>query len=272
MQRKQFIGLSFASLLALLTEKVFGDTIEIPKKKMATTIKNILICDVPHHAGYTESYYFTLQPYWYSYLALISGGVPVGLAAITNPLNGCVLGFTVDENLVDGVTSVSVEGFKDTGESLGIFTLNFTKGVCVSEVEICCADTGAVIRWLSDTGGICQWVFSGVRELELRVGDALTFKNTSGQIQYSQRKDIYIGGRVTSGDITLNSNVYLVDLKNTIQAWSFSVTSALNVQGDIFSDAILIDNDSFKVYKTTDKFFDVSVQYIYATERKIQTQ
>ena len=261
MLRKQFIGLSFASLLALLAEKVFGDTIEIPKKNMATTLKNILICDVPHHAGFTESYYFTLDPYWHNWFALVSGSVPIGLTAITNPLNGCVIGFTVDELLVSGFTSVSIIGYKDTGESLGTFAFNFIKGVCVSEIDTCC-ENGQTLRWLADNGGIMQWVFSGVREFEIRVGDALTFKNTSNQIQYSQRKDIYLAKRITSGDITLEQNIFIAQSKISIQAWEY----------DEGNSPILIDNDSFKVYKTTDKFFDVSVQYIQADANGLQPQ
>ncbi len=262
MLRKQFIGLSFASLLALLAEKVFGDTIEIPKKKMATTLKNILICDVPHHAGFTESYYFTLDPYWHNWFALVDGSLPIGITAITNPLNGCVIGFTVDELLVSGVTSVSIIGYKDTGESLGTFTLNFTKGVCVSEIDTCC-EKGEEIRWLSIEGGIMQWVFSGVREFEIRVGDALTFKNINNQIQYSQRKDIYYGKRQTSGDVQPSVYIFIQKSKLSIQAWDYSE------QG---FPPILIDNDSVKIFKSTDKFFDTSLQYIIAKEVLIQTQ
>jgi len=257
--RKQFIGVSFLSLLALLTEKVFGDT--IPKKKMATRLKNILICDVPHHAGFTESYYFDLSPYWANWFALVNGALPIGITAISNPLNGCVFGFTVDELLVSGTTSVTINATRDTGESLGQFEIIFDKGVCVTEQEVCC-DDGVVLKWLTDTGGIMQWVFSGVREFEIRVGDALTFKNTNNQIQYSQRKDVYLGKRVTSGDITLQQNIFLLQLRYSIQAWKYEGSNS----------PILIDNDSFKVYKTTDKFFDISVQYIDAMEASIQTQ
>lgn len=228
---------------------------------MATTLKTIQICDVPHHAGYTESYYFDLSPYWVNWFALVSGSLPVGITAITNPLNGCVIGFTVDENLVDGYTTVSIIGYKDTGESLGTFEINFIKGVCVQEVELCCED-GVTLRWLSIEGGIMQWVFSGVREFEIRVGDANTFKNTNNQIQYSQRKDIYLGKRVTSGDITQEQYVFLYGAKVSIQAWEYESKN----------DAILIDNDSFKLFKSTDKFFDMSVQYINSQEQFTQTQ
>ncbi|CAB4183553.1 hypothetical protein UFOVP1106_3 [uncultured Caudovirales phage] len=228
---------------------------------MATTLKNIQICDVPHHAGFTESYYFTLDPYWVNWFALVDGVLPIGITAITNPLNGCVFGFTVDELLVSGNTSITVNATKDTGESLGQFIINFEKGVCVSEIDICCDDV-VYLKWLADTGGIQEWVFPGVREFEIRVGDALTFKNTSNQIQYSQRKDIYLAKRITSGDITLEQNVFIALSKISIQAWEY----------DVGNSPILIDNDSFKVYKTTDKFFDVSVQYIMADANLLQPQ
>ena len=263
MQRKQFIGVSFLSLLALLTEKVFGDTIEIPKKKMARTIKDIQICDVPHHPGYTESYYFTLSPYWNNWFALVNGSLPLGITAITNPLNGCVIGFVVDELLVSGATQiVTIDGFRDTGESLGQFGVMFTKGVCVTEVETCCDNEGASLKWLATNGGVMEWRFHGVREFEIRVGDALTFKNINNTIQYSQRKDIYNGSRVTSSSITKEEVLFIKEVKYAIQAWDY----------DGENIAILIDNDSFRLFKTTDKFFDISVQYIYADELQIQTQ
>ncbi len=262
MLRKQFIGVSFLSLLALLTEKVFGDTIEIPKKKMATTLKNIQICDVTHHPGYTESYYFTLSPYWVNWYASVVGSLPVGITAVTNPLNGCVIGFVVDELLVSGATQiVTIDGFRDTGEGLGQFEIGFTKGDCVSEIETCC-DDGVYLRWLSDNGGIMQWVFSGVREFEIRVGDALTFKNADNEIQYSQRKNIYSGARVTSGNITQEQFYFISQSKICIQAWEY----------DGSNSPILIDNDSFKLFKNTDKFFDASIQYINAREQNTQTQ
>lgn len=228
---------------------------------MATNLKTIQICDVPHHAGYTESYYFTLTPYWYNWFALVSGILPIGITAITNPLNGCVIGFTIDELLITGNTTVSIVGYKDTGESLGTFDLNFLKGVCVQEVELCCEE-GQIIKWLSIEGGIMQWVFSGVREFEIRVGDANKFKNTSNQIQYSQRNDIYLGKRITSGNITREQYEYIAYSKISIQAWEY----------EWGNDSILIDNDSFKLFKSTDKFFDMSLQYILATEQFTQTQ
>lgn len=227
---------------------------------MATQLKNIQICDIPHHAGYTESYYFDLSPYWVNWFATVVGSLPVGITAITNYI-GSVIGFTVDENLVDGITTVTITATKDTGGTLGNFDINFIKGVCVTEQEVCC-EKGTFIRWLSIEGGIMQWVFSGVREFEFRVGDANTFKNTNNQIQYSQRKNIYLGSRVTSGDITQDQYLYISFAKLSIQAWSYD--------GGI--SPILIDNDSFKFFKTTDKFFDCSIQYIDATEQITQTQ
>lgn len=227
---------------------------------MATTIKNIMVCDVPHHAGFTESYYFTLENYWVNWLAFVVGGLPVGITAITNSLGG-VIGFTVDENLVSGNTTVTIEGQTDVGGSLGNFDINFSKGICVSEIEVCCED-GETIKWLGREGGIMQWVFSGVREFEIRVGDALTFKNGNNQIQYSQRKGIHSGTRSTSGDVTQIQSIFIKGATLSIQAWQYS--------GENYP--ILIDNDSFKLFKSTDKFFDVSVQYIGADEVQIQTQ
>lgn len=136
--------------------------------------------------------------------------------------------------------------------------------VCIEEIEACC-DEAVYLRWLSPTGGIREWPFPGIREFEIRVGDALTFKNSNLQIQYSERKNIYSGKRVTSGNITRNVYDYLTSLKVAIQAWEYNPSTEVLTP-------ILVDNESFPTYTSKQKFYEFAVNYIIAAESIIQTQ
>ena len=76
-----------------------------------------------------------------------------------------------------------------------------------------------------------------------------------------KRKNVYTGKRVTTGDITKEQADYLDELKYSIQAWEWDGTTAT---------PIMLVNDSFSKYKSTDKFFDVSAQYIISETVQIQ--
>lgn len=260
MQRKQFIGLSVLSLFGLLAKKVFGDTIEQPKI-MATQIKNILLCP----AG-NATYYFDLSPWFADWWAEVEGSLPTGIAVSQDAVSGSAVGFIVTYGSLDtGTHTVTIKGYEDNagGAELGLFTLTFTKGVCATEQEVCCGDDGMVIRWLGREGGIKQWPFPGVRDFDMRVGDAITFKNQNNQAQYAERKNIYTGKRLTTGDITQEQSDFLDELKYAIQVWEWDGETAT---------PILLNNESFNKYGSRQKFFDVSISYIVSEAIQIQTQ
>lgn len=108
-------------------------------------------------------------------------------------------------------------------------------------------------------------MFPGVREFEVRAGDAPTFKNSALQIQYSERKDIYLGKSVNTTRISREQYEYVVGLKTAIQAWEWDADTET-------ATPILIDNESFLTFKTNSKFFELSAKYIVAAESIIQTQ
>lgn len=226
---------------------------------MATQIKNYLLC------GGDEIHYFDLSPYFYNWWANVSGSLPTGISELQDSDTGSTVGFAVDfSSLQSGVNTVTIEGFENTigGDSLGLFTLVFNKTECTTEQELCC-ENAVTIRWLGVEGGIKQWVFGGVREFDIKVGDAITFKNSNFQQQYAERKNVYMGIRLTSDFITKEQSDFLDELKYSIQAWQWDGTTA---------NPILLVNDSFKKYGSRDKFFDVAIQYIVAKQIQIQTQ
>lgn len=259
MNRKNFIGLSFASLLALLSEKILGKEIKAMGKEIQ--IKNYLICK-----GIDEIHYFDLSPYYANWYAVVSDSLPTGIDALQDSYTGSVVGFSVDYSaLANGENEVLIEGFKDTedGESIGEFSLIFDKSECATEIQTCCSEDTINIVWLGREGAIKLWYFSGVREYDVKVGDAGTFKNNDYQLQYSSRNNIYKGRSASTGNISKTEADYLDELRYAIQAWSV-------IDGEV--KPILVDNDSFFKYKSKDKLFDIKVRYIIAEQVLIQTQ
>lgn len=230
---------------------------------MPIKIKDIIIC-----AHKNETHYFDLSPYYANWYGVLVGSLPAGIEAAQDSITNSVIGFIVTYNsLATGSHTVTIEGFKDLedGESLGQFTLVFTKGACAHEEDACCGDSEtATLLWLGREGGIKQWPFPGFREFRAEVGDALTFKNSNGQMQYSERKNIHAGYRLTTKSITQEQLLFISEIKVSIQAW------AVGIAGEI--TPILLVNESFPLYNSKQKFYDVSASFIDATETIYQTQ
>lgn len=228
---------------------------------MATLIKDIILCQSSPNIQY---FFFDLSPYYANWYAT-AGTLPTGVNKAQDSLTGSVVALIVNYSTFSGTKTVTITGKKDSssGDTFGTFTIKITKTSCATEQGICCNDDAQVIRWLCREGGIKSFTFNGVREFDVKVGDALQFINSNSQAQYSQRKRIYNGKRLTTGDITKEQSDYLDELKYSIQAWEWDGTTAT---------PILLNNDSFTKYKSTDKFFDVSIQYIVSKEINVQTQ
>jgi len=229
---------------------------------MATVAKNIIVCyDVISHP---LNYYFNFDPYVVGWTATyINGPLPTGITAIDNEITGYTLGLSIDDNLTTGTFTVNLVVFNPDETIYGYFDYVITRGECITEMDVCCGDgSGAVIRWLGVNGSVRQWTFPGVREFEVRVGDANTFKNTSRDLFYSERKNIYIGKRVSTGSITQAQMEYMAELRYSIQAWEWNNAW----------EPIVVNNDSFPLSKSKQKFFDEFVSYVVAREVRVQTQ
>lgn len=175
---------------------------------------------------------------------------------------GNLYGYTV-LGAVAGVYEITIQA-ANLGGTYTQFLLEFTlQSSCAEEQEIECCDDNVELRWLGREGGIKQWSFPGVREFDIKIGDANTFKNNNRQIQYSERKDVYSGKRISTGSITKEQADFLDEVKYSIQVWE-------NVDDEWIP--ILVNNDSFFKYKSTEKFYDISIQYIKAEEIIVQSQ
>jgi len=227
---------------------------------MATIAKKILICyDVIAHP---QNYYFDFSPYVNGWTATTINSLPTGVTAINNDVTGYTIGLAIDDNLTNGTHTVNLVVFNPDETTYGEFDYQITRGECIAELPICCSDDEAIIRWLGVNGAINQWTFPGVREFEIKLGDANTFKSVEKKLFYSERKNAYIVKRVSSGSISQADMEYLSELRYSIQCWEWN-------DGWV---PIVVNNDSFPLSKTRQKFFDVSVTYSVAEEIHIQTQ
>lgn len=263
MLRKQFIGLSFLSVLSLWAKKTFGDTFETEKKMIL--LKRYFICS-DSSTGFT----FSLEPFFTTPFVSPVTGPPSGFTELYNSY-GSLYGYTVD-GASNGTYNIEINATElgDEDSDPVSFMLQFLVAEdCATEIESCCDENTTQIRWLGREGGIKQWNFPGIREFDIQVGDANTFKNADFQKSYSQRKDIYSGKRITTGDITKSQVDFLDELKYCIQAWEWTDE---DTPGTFYAIPILIDNGSFRKYDSKQKFFDVSVQYVLSSEIITQTQ
>lgn len=260
MLRRTFIGLSALSFFSFLTKKVFGDTIEKPKM---TTLKRFFSCEESATPNTYQGYFpFSFDAYYSpGWVCNAVDAAPTGFIELLDSA-GNLYGYTVI-GAAAGVYEITIEA-GNFGGSYTQFSLEFTlQNSCATEQDIDCCDDNVTIKWLGREGAIKQWSFPGVREFDMKVGDAITFKNNSRQLQYAERKDIYTGKRITTGSITQEQVDFLDEVKYAIQVWEYDGTDYI---------PIVLSNDSFFKYKSTDKFFDISLQYVISEEIIMQSQ
>lgn len=233
---------------------------------MATVYKNIKMC--LNSARDSKGVAIDFSPYdanwWVNDNEVTTS---IGLIMINKTINAIhgVVGLVIIAPIVfEGTITIRVRSGGPVGEIIDNFVINLTVSAeCITEELTCCK--GVNIRWLSVAGGIKEWPFPGVREFDIRNGDALSFKNDLLETAYSERKDVYQGKSASSGDITKAQYDFITELRSAIQAWEYD-------QDTEIATPIKIDNDSFIMYPSNAKFYEMSFRYIMSAEARIQTQ
>lgn len=175
--------------------------------------------------------------------------------------------FTMPLYAVDVDIDIRKTTYTPWGSSVSTWTVHIESNVTCGTIEYdaCCA-SACNIAWLTRQGGWQNYLFPGVKEFRVDVGDSKTFKQSDYVQKYSEISDVFNGKICSTGDIP-KSHVDLLDsLQYSIQAYLWNDDTS---NWDI---PILIDKKSFVKYKTSDKFYDVKIRFIYATELPIQTQ
>lgn len=222
-----------------------------------TTLKRYKLCD-----DTVTLFQFDVSPYLNAIAISAVSADPTGFTAQYD-FNGNLYGYLVDWSAASH-TVQEVEIFSSDGTTDINFILEFDlTDICTTEIDTtCCADS-VTIRWIGREGGIKSWSFPGVREFDVKVGDANTYIDGNRRMNYSERKGIYYGRSVSTGNISRANVDFLDELRYSIQAWE-------EEDGEV--TPILLDNDSFFKYKTRDKLFDLTFRYIVSEEVQIQTQ
>lgn len=195
------------------------------------------------------------------------GSPPVFFNWLTNTFLGVLVGWNFTAPTTLGTF------FADFTEFVGGELISWQIKIIVvapgPAVEFCCTE-GVNITWLNREGGFQNWVFDGVRTIKVRLNNDNTFKriDSVGDLtkHYSEREEVYDAVIATTKDITRTQLKKLDSLLQAIQAYLF------NEETQLFDIPILLDSKSYSKFKTTDKFFEVKITYIIATEIKIQSQ
>lgn len=184
--------------------------------------------------------------------------------AVENPLLSSLVGWSFTAPMVDGTYTVTFTELVD-GEVVNWSIQIIVTIPCTSQVfDNCCTNQYNLV-WINREGGWMNYIFTGVREFTVDVGDAKTFITSDYIQKYSEVSGVYDGVIATTGDIPQSHVDVLASLQYSIQVYLYDESE------DTFTE-ILLDKKNFVKRKSTDKFFDVRIRFIYAEELLIQGQ
>lgn len=126
-----------------------------------------------------------------------------------------------------------------------------------------------MLLWLNREGGYSYFPFNGRKSFNVTIPDAGKYVDNNYTQRNNERRGVYNGEVLTTGDIPEIALDLLQSLKESIQV--YLVENPLDAGEQIYHPVILQDGD-FTKRKTGDKRFDVTVKLYYSTERQIQTQ
>ena len=123
-----------------------------------------------------------------------------------------------------------------------------------------------ILGWLTRQGGWVKFPFNGNTTFETEIPDAETYQTPQYLTAVSERRGVTDSEILTTGDIPQEALSYMESLKQTSQAY---IANFLQ-DGTLEAIPVLIEAGTFTKRNTNDKFFDVSVRIIYATEITMQ--
>ena len=133
-----------------------------------------------------------------------------------------------------------------------------------SLINNCCGDRN--LAWLNIQGGWQNYIFTGIKTFQVEVNGSKQFKTNEYISKHSQIEGVFNGEVITSGDIPKAHVDALDNLKYAIQVFMY------NEETEAWDIPLLVDVGSFTKYQSRDKFYEVRLKFIYATEILVQTQ
>lgn len=126
-----------------------------------------------------------------------------------------------------------------------------------------------MLLWLNREGGYDYFPFNGRKSFTVTIPDAGKYVDSDYTQRNNERRGVYNGEILTTGNVPEIALDLLQSLKESIQV--YLVENPLDTGEQIYHPVILQDGD-FTKKKSGDKRFDLAVKLYYSTERQIQTQ
>lgn len=164
--------------------------------------------------------------------------------------------------------------------SNGVYTFYFTEGGSPSlpngtlEIELvssltddlttCDNSNTVTLVWITREGGRASYIFDQRKDFKGVVGESKTFDN-NGIVKYVSRGKNFTYKTVYKSGISNIEADYLESLRYSVQAWEYDSTNDECIP-------IVLDNNSYDLYNTKNKFNEVSIKYRLAEYKEIQNQ
>lgn len=179
-----------------------------------------------------------------------------------NPLLDNLIGWRFTAPIVEGTYTVTFTELANGEVVNWEVQIVVTSDCTTTTFENCCTNQYNIV-WLNREGGYQNYIFTGVREFTVDVGDAKTYITSDYITKYSEVTGVFDGVIATTGDIPRSHVDSLASLQYAIQAWLYDEDEQEYTE-------ILLDKKSFVKRKSTDKFFDVRIRFILAKELLVQ--
>jgi hypothetical protein len=130
----------------------------------------------------------------------------------------------------------------------------------------CDADTLGIV-WVNQQGGRQSFWFNQIKEFGIRQQGGVKYINAQLEQRYTQRGRVEDRVQIIQEFVNETQLAALVTLLNSIQAWACT-----DIANQATYRSIIIDEQTFKVRRTNDRFFTVSFDFSYSIARNIQRQ
>jgi hypothetical protein len=136
----------------------------------------------------------------------------------------------------------------------------------VSAITECQKDVIGIV-WVNQEGGRQLYWFGQVKDFKINQQGGKTYENNSKELRYFDKGRVSNGVNIFQEFIPLEHVTSIASLKNSIQAWACT-----NIEEFSTYKAIIIDEDSWVLRRTNDRFYSAAFQFEYAKEITIQRQ
>ena len=123
------------------------------------------------------------------------------------------------------------------------------------------------IVWINQEGGRQSYYFNQIKDFGIKQKDGDTFINSTKETRYYTRGKVDNTVSIQQEYIPIEHITSISSLKNSIQSWfTNDITDAAVYK------AIIINESTWNVRRTNDRFYSISFDFSYAISKTIQRQ